>query len=557
MSRRRTITLFMATSAMAVGALFWIDVRTDQSGSEENTNTSPKNVVDPAGSFLAATSEYARFAAAGAYARLEDAGVVRSLLDRFAQPESPAESFAHLVLTDRVAQLERPHNPDPPSAAQREFRRLRALAETDPAAAIAGVLAIGDEHERLHTARTILPAAAESTPAAALDAALSLGLPTEHLLGDLQSKVLEAAFAADFGGTKERVLSADFPLHRDHLDVIADALVAGDPDAAIDWVTKRIPSNQLRKRAADEVIRKFAWKDPQKGADFLASDSTFSDRDLSSLAWSFTRGWAHKDAPALLDWGLAEAGRFRFRGLALGSWVTQKMEDSPEEVFSLLESPDLEATERPGLVRTGVALARSDLPRYLALVAQTPGTNPTATLAGIARSLVEEQQFGDAIMILDALDASDESTSRSIQEAVSNITQADPQSAAEWVATFADPDARAVGVRNVVDAWARIDPAAATAYARTFEPGTPDHAQASIALAERKLSYDPEGALRWFANVTDPPQRERFLTENIGALSILAPEQIPALTEGASDNVLERLHRAVARRDYLLGKSPD
>ncbi|CAN5380024.1 hypothetical protein BH23VER1_BH23VER1_19910 [soil metagenome] len=356
------------------------------------------------------------------------------------------------------------------------------------------------------------------------------------------------SLADDPAAIASRVFAPGFELRHDQISAIARDLARTDPPAAIRWISESITDPKLRLQAARDVLHHLARGAPEVAADFLATDVTFPARDHVGLAETFVAAWSEADPPTALAWALSQEGDLRKGSL-------QAYFRTPDaRAFALLESAAIDDAERASLLRNATHLATIDLPRYLSLVAEMPDAKAaTSTLANTAAALARDGNFGEATSVIDALLSEGEAAVVSpAQVVVAQFARADPAAAAEWLDTFPDGDARTYGVRNLLDTWARSDPAAAARYAQDLPPGSPEHQQAAVAMAERILAHDPAGALAWYAKFENSNLRYEFLTHHIDALLVLAPDEADRLTRDAGEGVLAKRDKAIALREFLL-----
>ncbi len=570
--------------------------------------------------YEAAGTTFARYAAASAFARIGDAATVTGLLRRFNGSDTPADHYARAVLAQRIVELdlgaalglarggdlrslltsalvrayggaetadtfvgaivrsgalsdERAatllrllgtgdtatvvatlREADPASIRDYLHGELRTLYATDPDRAIDQILAVEDEGERRDLARELLLEFANSDPQRAFDAALKLGDADDYRVGGLQGDILAAWIKSNLAGAKAALFSKEFPLHRRHVDDIAAALFEQDTDAALEWAGKHIADSDLRSSAYSTIMRRFGENDAAGGVAFFASNPEVPPNKLDDLAQSFVREWAEHDPPAALAWALAQPDTIR--GDVLYSYLSRTEDDDPASAFALLEAKSLTDEERARFIRSADELAQHDLPRYLALAAGLPSQQSIEAMGGAAQHLASDGFHEDAMMIIDSLGAGSEDVESATQKVIADIAQSDPAAAITWVDGFENPEARAFGIQNIIGAWARVDPAAAEAYARSLPTGSLESQRAALAMADRTLDHDPEGALDWLRSVEDQEMREAFIRSNLSGILVLAPDQLDSLAAGASDNLIEAMENEMAFLEYLKAGAP-
>ncbi|CAN5379679.1 hypothetical protein BH23VER1_BH23VER1_19890 [soil metagenome] len=442
----------------------------------------------------------------------------------------------------------------PASIHHLERARLAALLATDPAAAFEQVAAIDDRAARSEIARAILIEYAATDPAAAFEWSSRLGDPRDdYPLRLARAEIIKMWAATDFPGAQKTFFDSGFPLDRYTVDPITDALTDHDPALALEWANHHISSVDLRRSAESRVFKILGEKDPARATALLATPGQMSSAKIAASTGTFMYAWARSQPAEALAWTLSQSGEMR-EG-ALDGYLDLAHGENPAAVFALIESPSLADDERVELLRRAYSLAAHDLPRYLALAGTVPEKESFASLANAAGELARSGQLADARAIVEVIGIGTAPVWKVTQETVTELAKVDPNAAREWVDSFTHPDARKWGVRNLVDAWARHDPAAAGAYVESLTPGTAEHEQAAFVMAERTLGPDPAAAIGWLDSLTDPSLRSRFLSSNITALVTQEPGRLAALAAG--DSALQkRIDHEKAWQAVLRGDSP-
>ncbi|CAN5494292.1 hypothetical protein BH23VER1_BH23VER1_24110 [soil metagenome] len=536
--------------------------------------------------FRDAPSEYERIAAATAYDRIGDSATLVALHGRFASGATNAESIARSVLVSRLAELDLaaaigiarratgfrarvsaidigralgiqgtadhlllaivpttrvpidgtinllnklasgetdavldalPAN-DPESILRFRAQSLIDRLVTDSDAALAEFRAIGDAETRDAIAPRFLPELAKHAPATAFAIARenSRKLASYHW-----GKILDAWFAVDPAAARAAFSVPDAPPGLSFGIAAALALAKENPDTASEWIISHIAEPSLRREITSEIVQHLAGTAPGSAVKILADGRTFQPRDADGLASTLARQWARRAAPAALRWALTQSDDLRSG--ALRGYFGAVTNTDPASAFALLESDSLTTDERAALLEVSEPLAAEDLTRYLALLATMPGDDPLEIVSSAAISLAKGGRSDAARLIVEGLPDPDRRVGLLIQRTTTVLAQADPAGAARWVATLTDPDSRAYGTQNVVDAWARVDPAAAASYVNTLPTGTLVRDRAAFALAERTLAHDPDGALTWIESVGGDDLRREFIGSNLPALLVLRP----------------------------------
>ncbi|CAN5493689.1 hypothetical protein BH23VER1_BH23VER1_24050 [soil metagenome] len=413
----------------------------------------------------------------------------------------------------------------PASLHEIERDRLSALLATDPDGAIAEARAIDDPQMRGAMLVAVLTAYAAIDPAAAFEYCAKLD-PSgdDYPIAHVRRQVIQRWIASDLPTAREKFFAKDFPLDRNTGNVISHALTRLDPELTLEWASEHVTSSRIREDAIEHVFRALGKDAPEKAIALLEDPSLIKLVSLGIYARQFVGSWAREQPVEAVDWALAQTGAVRENALdAIASNASRK---NPAVVFELLESPALSPEERDKLLGRSTDLAASDMPRYLRLVGELPEEESFKELGKAASRLADDGNFADARAIVEAVGVGAATVDRSTQQIVTEMAKINPQSAREWIETFADPTARKWGVRNLVDAWARTDPNAAAAYVRELPAGSPEREQAAFVMAERTVAHDPEGALHWLASLADPDLRAKFFRDNIAGLLAHTPSRL-------------------------------
>ncbi|CAN5341187.1 hypothetical protein BH23VER1_BH23VER1_37390 [soil metagenome] len=447
--------------------------------------------------------------------------VAALVLDEAFPPDRAAALLADLARGDQESVIAALRELAPASIRHAETVRLAALFVADSDAARAELEAIADQYERAKLVAELLPILAESTPGVAFE----LSLDIEHGFLKLPPpETIDNWLAADPAAAVARIFDPDLPVGWSHAREISAALVKHDPSLALEWAIKRGKSERYRPGVAGEVLGALGEIAPQVGADALRQIPDLLPDNIGNLTRNFVSAWAGKDPEKALAWSLEQEEGVR--AAALRGYISSGLNSDTDALFAFFESGAVTGDERSDLLRHAAPLATRDLARFAKLAEHLSEDQSLSPLGSVAAELAQAGQFEGARAVVESVGIGEESVASATQKTVTLLALSDPGAARAWIDTFNDVETRASAARNLVDAWARQDPAAAAAYATTFPDGSPERAQVSFAMAERTITSNPEGAARWFANVTDPELRRDFIRDHLPSLALLPPTAV-------------------------------
>ncbi|CAN5224705.1 hypothetical protein BH23VER1_BH23VER1_04860 [soil metagenome] len=430
------------------------------------------------------------------------------------------------------------------------WERLRTLIYEDPGRAIAAAHAIEDENERIYLGGPMLVRYADSDPPAAFEASVALGSADNHRLAGSQAGIMAKWIESDLAAAKAKLFAPDFPLQMRHLQPIMRVLAAHDHEAAIEWATQHVKDSKIRVDALVDLTTELGKHAPERGKTAVLNELSVREDMVPFYASRFAEEWSKHDAPAALEWALAQEGEIRLR--AVENIASHLGQADSETAFAILESGALPPEDQVRLIKSSTLLARKDLARFLMVADTLPGEQSLAVLGSTARNLLHTGRTEEARMIVEEMGPGSPGNERNTQLCVAQFAKTDPQGAAAWVTTFTDSETRAYGVRNVIDIWGRLDLEAAATYASSFPDGSPERDHAAAAMAERTLAHDPEGALAWIDAVSDERLREQFLRTRHTALLTLAPDRLEILAARGGISLRAEIEAEKARRAYLI-----
>ncbi len=330
---------------------------------------------------------------------------------------------------------------------------LGRLAATDPARALA-LIDPADEESADAARRQIFQVWAERDPAAALR---SLG---PVLLGEQQRE-------------SWRVTQA------------LSKWIARDPDAAIDWaVAQPAPDGEAYRSLINQVGWQLA-EDPDAVRPFLDALAKRDDIPGRSQAYQNVFGnWMRKDSAKALDW-LATVPDAALRTDLVERGLGYIPQEKPDEFVALLrELPTASAREQQLANR----------------LSQWAKQDPDAALAWIEKNAELPEMAAASRQVESTL--------------IASLAATDAQAAiARWQALPADAD-RAGAARQIAQAWAKTDPAAATRW--VFEQTVASDKQSPNAFgnmhqllgtAANWARTDPLAYVDWAQSLPDENQR--------------------------------------------------
>jgi hypothetical protein len=316
-----------------------------------------------------------------------------------------------------------------PVTMQRTAQRavLQALAETDPAAALARLDLLPPGQDRTTALQSIATIYGRKNPDAALAWYRGLSPPSQDTL----TAVLRGIAEVDFDRAIDLMLSE-----------APDTAAQGPSLAAFMGFTMMfsiVPQNTTDYgRLADRLV---------------SSDVSMARNMVSSLM----SRWSSSDSEAALSWALANADRVDssvFRSLA-----SQAAQQNPDLAIQALDR--LPANQRQGWIE-GVSqvLARSDVERAISFLVPYRGQPAYDSAMMNVVNQVAQSDPQQAARLVENAGASPRMMSAASMVAM-RWAQQDPRAAVDWVMSLTEPRMQTQSLQMVATTWSQSDPNAA------------------------------------------------------------------------------------------------
>ena len=405
-------------------------------------------------------------------ALLDEAGT----LDRF----SPRREFTEHAIYTRYAEL------DPRGAIGRmvaddvnwwALREVIALcAKTDPDGVLNTVDALGEPHRAMLAGIILREAkgrddirnavaarfslhrdldraraleAADTDPAGAWYAALSLDAGLRP--GSLHLVATEWARSDPLAAFEAAAALPDTEL-RDRVEpVVVAEWMRADRDAALAWVLALPPSSH--REAIATALSTLARTDPEAALDTLVDlgDRLLVGRLSLRIAWN----WASYDPQAALDWAFAQAAS-PMPGELIHTVVSSIARSSPTDAISLASRLD-DALQRTAAFQSVFATwAQSDVRAAARWIDASPKPPVGAVVQIIpAYAKLDPEEAFDWLMSQDA------GQSGHVPLLISEVAKESPRRSRHLVDRLPAGPAKWRAARQLVVAWAKVDPQAA------------------------------------------------------------------------------------------------
>jgi hypothetical protein len=502
---------------------------------------------------------------------------IQSVLANWAS-DDPAAALAAAKSLNLGAQL----NPDLDAI-------YTSWAQRDPAAAFAALDQVANVNARNNLAGTILQTMADSDPNGALKLLLTLPegaqnappYPVNSIFSRLAMQDPAAAVQSlsqlQGGAMRERAITC-----------IADDWADADPANAISWANS-LSNPADRDNALLNAVRHVSGQDPVAAANDL---SLIPDVNQRNQAMSEVLGhWTDSDPAAALKWvqnntsGNAQTMALTqiVQGVAdtdpMGAMaVVQQMPDNPSRDNLLFQTigqwSDADPAAAMQWAKTNLSGADQTTATTIALngliqtdpaaggemvaaMSDTPDRNNL--INQVANAMAGEDMDSAIAWINSVPNLSDQTKDGALQNVLSQLTQSDPAAAAQKLQSLnLDPSvgANANLIQNlsgrIADSWAQGDPDAALAWSENLTD--PARQNALNATLNTVASADPVNAWNTVANLTaDDPDRASLMntvvadwgrSDPAAAVSVLG-----YLTPAQQNNAINTISRGWVQQD--------
>ncbi len=440
------------------------------------------------------------------------------------------------------------------------------LGRTDPFAAIKMHDEIEDVSEKSEALLAIFVGASEIDPSRAFD----LLKTTEGVGPQHYHEVFDNWAELDPTTAARMALTVTEPAkRREALKIVGQEWAERDPQAVLDWVADTKLSAYEREVIRGSALDAYSRRDPKAALEFIAGlDSTVRNRVLPNTINELIKD----DPDAAIQWMRDEPDGFaKLRAINESSW--RLANKAPLETIELAR--EIPALKENGLSSAFRQLAQDDLalalesmkawegdPSYGSIISSVASgyasENPEEALkwalsvddqhrSNVISNVISNMAGNDPDLAVGALEqlglAADDPT---YQNAVSNIASnwayRDPFSAAEWLESVPDSNARNNALASVADRWARIDPVSASEWIAGLPEGT-TRDQSAQRLIRRITNEDPEMAAYWAQSLSDENARNSSMQQVYSSWMRVDPAGAQSSIEssGLPDEMKQRL----------------
>ena len=278
-----------------------------------------------------------------------------------------------------------------------------------------------------------------------------------------------------------------------------------DPEKALKFASGS--SGFERMMGTTSILRSWASKDPVAAGEYLVKtvlDSGVDDWQMRRSASSVASEWVRQDPDEALKW--AKALPDEVRGDALNNVVQHFTSENPLKAADIAMSLEGESQERA----------------LRSIADQWSRTNPeealnwAVTLEGETKSEAMEEALENwasqdpdaAVAFMGDLTSSEQE--RFVPEVAERWARRDAdsaQAAAQWVSDFPDSEGKVRATGEVVEAWMRSDPTAASTWLGDQPAGESKDRGITALLNDRQLRDDPATAVVWAEQISDDGER--------------------------------------------------
>ena len=497
-----------------------------------------------------------------------DAGSITPLLDYLVQPQAgnnlagsgSNSSIAMSLMIDRQVHL------SPATALKWEAAIPNRLGHDtyikdvfavwgaiNPHEALAQASQIQDARLRQAVIGQIARAIIASNPAEALAALAEMPLNNAYFLALSQSFTEWAS--QDPKAALAGALQLPANRNRDMaLESVIRAWTGNDPQGLLAWAGTQ-GEGATRNTAIKSAIGTLSKEDPVQAMGLVANLTNVSLR--SNLTVSIAGEWAQDDPKSAADWVLQNTGGDTLRK-SLKSIIDPLSSTDPQSAVALL-------TKMPGGGGTQIAAVQeiaknwaeidpqADL-NWLKYLNDNTGTGPVSAVKSAAETNVvatwAKNDPNAALAYVESLGQDNPLYNAMITGIASARASLDPVSAADWIESIPNTDARNAAITNVmtqmvsaepqlavglaktlppgpaqdaafgkvISTWTAIDPSAAADSLALLQPG-PALTSATQTVAANWIQSDPEAAGKWINSLPQGDPRDVAAREESKALT--------------------------------------
>jgi hypothetical protein len=278
-----------------------------------------------------------------------------------------------------------------------------------------------------------------------------------------------------------------------------------DPEKALKFASEA--SGFERMMGTTSILRTWAAKDPRAAGEYLVGtvlDSGVDDWQMRRSAASIASEWVRQDPDAALSWakGLPE----EVRGDALNNVLQHFTAENPLKAAEIAMGLEGESQER-ALRSIADQWSRTHPEAALKWAATLEGDTQIEAMEEVLENWAGQDPDAAVAYVGTLSDGVQERFFPEVAERWARRDATSAQAAAEWVSDFPESEGRERATGEVMEAWMRSDPTAASTWlGEQPAGGSKDRGIVSL-LNDRQLREDPATAVVWADQISDEPQR--------------------------------------------------
>jgi len=278
-----------------------------------------------------------------------------------------------------------------------------------------------------------------------------------------------------------------------------------DPEKALKFASEA--SGFERMMGTTSILRTWAAKDPRAAGEYLVGtvlDSGVDDWQMRRSAASVASEWVRQDPDGALKWakGLPE----EVRGDALNNVIQHFTTENPLQAAEIAMGLEGESQER-ALRSIADQWSRTHPEAALKWAATLEGNTKSEAMEEALENWAGQDPDAAVAFVGNLSSGEQERFFPEVAERWARRDADSAQAAAEWVSDFPEGEGRERATGEVVSAWMRSDPTAASTWlGEQPAGGSKDRGIVSL-LNDRQLREDPATAVVWADQISDDEQR--------------------------------------------------
>ncbi|MCH2060002.1 MAG: hypothetical protein MK183_05190 [Verrucomicrobiales bacterium] len=296
-----------------------------------------------------------------------------------------------------------------------------------------------------------------------------------------------------------------------------------DPEKALKFASGS--SGFERMMGTTSILRTWASKDPVAAGEYLVKsvlDSGVDDWQMRRSAASVASEWVRQDSDGALKW--AKSLPEEVRGDALNNVVQHFTTDNPLKAADIAMSLEGESQER-ALRSIADQWSRTHPEAALQWAATLEGDTKSEAMEEALENWASQDPDAAVAFVGDLSSSEQERFVPEVAERWARRDADSAQAAAQWVSDFPESEGRERATGEVVEAWMRSDPTAASTWLGEQPAGGSKDRGIAAMLNDRQLREDPETAVAWAEQISDNGERSeqiqrsarRWLSSDRGA----------------------------------------